>query len=150
MVATLILHVNDPKELLAEDSQSKAEIHFGFLHRLTQEDRIKFVEEAYRVLIVGGKLKLVVPFWKSTKSIIDPKTVYPLFTESSMLHFSKEWRELNNYDVDINCDYDQSAFFMFADDSWSNRTDEARAFAVRYYFDVVSDIVFDLTKKINY
>lgn len=54
----------------------------------------RFMDEAYRVLIPGGKFTVIVPSGRSDRSWQDP-THRRAFFPTSLSYFSKRWREAN-------------------------------------------------------
>lgn len=110
-------------------------------------DLIKFIDEIYRILKPGGKALIVAPYYSSMRAWQDP-THKRAISEASFLYFNKGWREQNNLDhyLDIKSDFDFSYSYMITPD-WATRNEEARAFAIRHYINVVSDIQVILTKR---
>jgi hypothetical protein len=69
-------------------------------------------------------------------------------SETSFLYFNKAWREVNKIDhcIGAECDFDFQYGYVLAP-YWANRNEEARAFAIQHYINVVSDIQVILTKR---
>lgn len=109
-------------------------------------DLIKFMDEVYRILKPGGRIKIIAPYYNSMRCWQDP-THKRAISEASFLYFNKQWRETNKLDhYGIVCDFD----FTYGYDlnpEWVNRSEEARSFAIKHYVNVVSDIHVTLTKK---
>jgi predicted SAM-dependent methyltransferase len=109
-------------------------------------DLIKFMDEVYRILKPGGKIKVVCPYYTSMRCWQDP-THKRAISEASFLYFNKQWRDQNKLDhYDIKSDFDYTYGYDIAMD-WANRSDEARAFAIRHYNNVINDIHVVLTKR---
>jgi SAM-dependent methyltransferase len=111
-------------------------------------DLIKFMEEVYRILKPGGIIKVVAPYYTSIRCWQDP-THKRAISEASFLYFNKQWREVNKLDhYNIKCNFDYTYGYDIAVE-WANRNDEARAFAIKHYNNVVNDIHVVLTARPN-
>lgn len=111
-------------------------------------DLIKFIDEIYRILKPQSKATLIAPYYTSMRAWQDP-THKRAICEATFLYFNKKWREdnnLNHGDYNIKSDFDFSYGYMLAPD-WITRNQEARDFAIRHYYNIVSDIQVILTKK---
>jgi SAM-dependent methyltransferase len=109
-------------------------------------DLIKFMNEVYRILKPGGKIKIIAPYYTSMRAWQDP-THKRAICEASFLYYNKGWREANKLDhYNTNTDFDFNYGYDFTPE-WANRSEEARSFALRHYFNVVNDIHVVLTKK---
>lgn len=115
---------------LEYEDNSAGEVIVGmFLHSYNQEERDAFVKELHRILVPGMTARIAVPYWKSTNSLLG---VWPPFHEASFMHHEG---------------FDQTAAFIFHDETWNLKSDEVKSFAIRHYMDVVSSLVIDLKKK---
>lgn len=85
-----------------------------FLEHLGPEDRIKVMNEAYRILKPGCKFEVSVPYFKSARAVQDPTHKWPPFAETSFLYFNKKWRVNNKLDhyLGITCDFEPEVYFM--------------------------------------
>jgi predicted SAM-dependent methyltransferase len=109
-------------------------------------DLMKFMNEVYRILKPGGKIKVVCPYYNSVRCWQDP-THKRAISEASFLYFNKQWRDTNKLDhYPINCDFDYTYGYDM-NVTWANRSDEARTFAVTHYMNVINDIHVVLTKR---
>jgi hypothetical protein len=112
--------------------------------------RGKFMEEVYRILVVGGKARFTMPYWASMRAIQDPTHEWPPIAESSFLYFNKDWKKASQIDLiyPYKCDFDFSYGYGLDNDSqFITRNDETKQFAVRNYNNVVGDLIVDLTKR---
>jgi ubiquinone/menaquinone biosynthesis C-methylase UbiE len=110
------------------------------------KDIIKFMDEVHRILVPGGKIMIRAPYYNSMRAWQDP-THTRAISEATFLYFNKSWRKANRLNhYPIKSDFDFSFGYDFTPD-WAMRSEEARAFAVRHYTNVVSDIIVMLTKK---
>lgn len=109
-------------------------------------DLMQFMNEVYRILKPGGKVKFVAPYYTSMRCWQDPTHKHAI-SESSFLYYNKEWRTVNKLDhYPIVADFDYTYGYDM-DSMWANRSDEARAFAIKHYWNIVNDIHVVMTKK---
>mgnify|MGYP000014697129 CR=1 FL=1 len=109
-------------------------------------DLIKFMDECYRILKPGGKIKIIAPYYNSIRAWQDP-THKRAISEATFLYFNRQWREVNRLDhysiksnFDFNYGYDMNP-------EWASRAQSARDFAIKHYTNVVNDIHVVLEKK---
>ena len=109
-------------------------------------DLIKFMDELFRILKVGGKATIIAPYYNSIRATQDP-THKRAISEATFLYFNKDWRKLNKLDhYKIKSDFDYTYGYAFTPE-WANRSEESRNFAVIHYTNVIMDIQVVLTKK---
>ena len=109
-------------------------------------DLIKFMDECYRILKVGGKMTIIAPYYTSVRAIQDP-THKRFISECTFLYFNKEWMKQNKLDhYGIKSDFDYTYGYSFSP-IWASRNEEARNFALIHYNNVAMDIQVLLTKK---
>jgi hypothetical protein len=140
-----IQHVHDPDRIPWPFPTSAVEEVYcaGFLHRA--QDLLAFMEELWRVLVLGGKATLIFPYYTSIRAWQDPLTRRSL-TETTFLFFNKEWRQQNkvaHYPIQANFKFDYG-YSIYPE--WVSRSQEARDFAIRHYHNVVSDLQVTLEK----
>jgi SAM-dependent methyltransferase len=125
------------------------EINCAYLYQLVPANlRVKFVQEAYRILKPGGKLFIIVAHDSSYRSIVDPRTQWPPIVEQSFAIFEKEWRARNKYDdKSVTCDFTPVIGYTMTDPNWVTKHDDAKGFAVKHYRNVVDDLHATLIKK---
>lgn len=110
------------------------------------KDLIAFMNELYRIMVPGGSALIRAPYYNSMRAWQDP-THTRAISEATFLYYNKGWREANKLDhYPITCDFDYSYGYDFTPD-WAMRSEEAKAFAVRHYTNVVMDIQAVLIKK---
>ena len=124
---------------------SVEEIHVShFVEHLT--DMIPFMEECWRILIPGGKLTVIGPYYSSMRAWQDP-THKRALSEATFLYFNEGWRKSQKLDhYDIHCDFDYTYGYMMVPE-WAAREESARQFAIKHYANVVNDIVVHLVKR---
>lgn len=133
------------------EDESVEEIYSShFIEHLDGFDRSKFMEECYRMLIKGGKMKLIFPYHTSVRATQDFTHKFPPISTNSFLYFNKKWREDNKlthgyYDLKSNFDM-TSAFTSIQDNTFLSKSEEARAFAQDKYWNVVADLMVELVK----
>jgi predicted SAM-dependent methyltransferase len=110
------------------------------------DDLIHFFNEAHRILKPEGRLTIIAPYYSSVRCWQDPTHKHAI-SEHSLLYYNKAWRDQNGLDhYPITADFDFSFGYAFYPE-WQNRSEEARAFAIKYYINVVSDLQATLTKR---
>lgn len=129
---------------------SVAEAHCShFFEHLPALQRPAFMDELYRVLVVGGSATIVVPYYNSMRAIQDYSHQWPPVAESSFLYFNKGWREANRLThgvYDLKSDFDFTYGYVF-NPQWASRAEETRTFAVAHYTNAVMDLQVNLTKR---
>jgi ubiquinone/menaquinone biosynthesis C-methylase UbiE len=109
-------------------------------------DLIKFMDELYRIMKEGAKATIIAPYYSSMRAWQDP-THKRAISEASFLYFNKGWRDQNGLShYNIKSDFDFSYGYAI-DPTWGNRSEEARGFAIKHYWNVVNDIQVTLTKR---
>lgn len=112
------------------------------------KDIISFMNEVYRILKPGGTILLRAPYYNSSRAWQDP-THTRVISEATFLYYNQEWMKANKLDhYGIKADFDFSFGYDFMPD-WAMRSEEAKAFALRHYTNVVADIQVLLTKKVK-
>jgi len=111
------------------------------------KDLMKFMDELYRILKPEGKANIVAPYYSSMRAWQDPSHTRAI-SEATFLYFNKNWRVANKLGhYPITCDFDFSYGYA-VDPSWVTRNEEARAFAIKHYINVITDIQVMLTKRL--
>lgn len=112
------------------------------------KDLIKFMNECHRILKPGGVLRIIAPYYSSIRAWQDPTHTRSI-SEYTFLYFNENWRKQNMLDhYPTDTDFDFVYGYNFAQD-WQNRSEEARAFALKHYINVAEDIHVTLTKKVK-
>jgi hypothetical protein len=129
------------------DDESVAEAHSAYLlQRIPGPDRIRFMEELWRVLVLEGKATMLVPYWSSPRSIQDPLAAWPPLCEQSFLYFNKSFREANQIPP-MACDFD-FVYGYTLDPETQARGDDVRPFWIKHYANTVLDLQVVLTKRV--
>ena len=118
-----------------------------FLEHLSGVERVGFMNELYRILAPGAQATIITPYWNNMRAVQDPSHQWPPVSEGSYLYFNENWRKANGLEhyLGLTCNFD-FAYGYSINGEWANRNEEARAFAVRHYMNVVDDLHVTLTK----
>jgi len=93
-----------------------------------------------------GFAHITCPYYSSMRAWQDP-THQRAISEASFLYLNKQWRIDNHLDhYPVSCDFDFSYGYVISPE-WQNRNQEAQAFAVQHYMNVVTDIQVQLVKR---
>lgn len=105
-----------------------------------------FMEECYRILIPGGTMEVIAPYYSSIRAFQD-YTHRRSISENTFLYFSKQWMENNGLShYDVNCNFRTEVIkFVFCDE-YKIRSDAAREWARKHNINVVNDIIVILRK----
>lgn len=115
---------------------------------MPSEGMFKFMDEVYRILIPGGKIKIIAPYYSSMRSCQDPTHTRDI-CEATFMYFNKNFRNINRLDhYGVVCDFDFTYGYDI-DTTWNNREDSVRAFAMKHYLNVINDIQVLMTKKVE-
>lgn len=110
------------------------------------KDLFKWFDEVYRILKPGGQIQIWAPYYNNMRCWQDP-THTRAISEATFLYANKGWREQNKLDhYPIKCDFDYSYGYAI-DPVWAMKSEEARAFAIKHYTNVVNDIIVTMTKR---
>lgn len=111
------------------------------------KDLVKFWEELYRILAPGATATILAPYGKNNRAWQDPTHVRAI-VEESFWYLDKNFRKVNkleHYLADV--DFEFTVVYIGIDPTWANRSEESRTFAIRHYWNVVSDIQAVLKKR---
>lgn len=134
-------------------NESVEEAHSShFLEHLTALERIHFMNELHRVLIPGGKCKIIVPIWSSSRAYGDPTHQWPPIGEMFFMYLLKQWRQGNAPHTDIehnpqgySCDFELGATYSMHQE-FLHKSQEVQQFAVNFYKEAALDIHATITK----
>jgi len=118
-----------------------------FVEHLDGTERMKFMNECYRILKKGASMKLIHPYNWSNRAFQDP-THKSFINADSYFYFQKEWRKINKLDhYPIYCDFEVFISYSWMDESWGLKSEDVRNFASRNYVNVISDLFVTLKKR---
>jgi len=146
-----------PGEAKMIGKESVEAIFFAwYFHRLTLSQRFAALNEAYRVLVPGGQIMIVSPYWSSRRTLSDPLCQWPPVCEESFYVFSRAWREQEGMVpfIPLTCDFasvtPQGQLIVPAghipDPEVSQRNEEYRTHASRHFINSVWELHVTLTK----
>lgn len=118
-----------------------------FFEHLTGEERMRFMDELWRVMKPGATVLLVTPYWQSYGAVQDPTHQWPPVCEASYFYFNRAWREqagITHYP--IHCDFDLN-FGYWISPEWRDKTQQEKAFGLRHYCNVAQDLHATLRKR---
>ncbi len=116
---------------------------FDELHRILKPAEF---DPANPNIPTKGIARIVCPYYSSMRAWQDP-THQRAISEASFLYLNKQWRidnQLDHYPVE--CDFDFSYGYVLAPE-WQTRSQEAQAFAMKHYINVITDIQVLITKR---
>jgi len=129
-------------------------------------DLVKFMNEIYRILKIGGKAKIIAPYYNSIRCWQDPTHTQAISENSFFYHF-RDWRKVNgldhysiktnfliNYEFGPNQDFmiqNKMAFEGKAVPNWPSVNGQSVYFplqwALKHLTNSVDDIIVNLEKK---
>lgn len=108
---------------------------------------VKFMEEVYRCLMVGGLINIVAPYYTSIRAWQDP-THTRAITDVTFLYFCKDFKNSAGVDHYVGeCNFELVSKKYYLNPEWESRSDEARNWAMKHYFNVIDDIEVVLRKR---
>lgn len=108
---------------------------------------VHFWSELYRILKVGGTATIIAPYGKNNRAWQDPTHVRAI-VEESFLYLDKNYRAVNKLTHYLSSvDFEFVVTYLNIAPEWMNRSEEAKAFAIRHYWNVVADIQAILKKR---
>jgi len=138
--------------------RSVSEVHCShFLehleHNQRQPERVRFMNELWRVLIPGGAATIITPHWASNRAYGDFTHADKPVAEMFYMYLNRDWREDNAPDNDIefnpdgyNCDFDHELGYALHPDI-AQRPKEEHNFALQWYKEAALDLFARLTAK---
>lgn len=109
----------------------------------------RFMEEVYRCLMPGGMIRIVSPHYMSQEAWQDP-THCRAITDITFAYFNRDVMKgsgLEHYTGE--CDFEQISRTRLLDPAWGGKSDEARNWAMKHYWNVIKEITFVLRKRIR-
>lgn len=115
-------------------------------HKIPGKDRGDFMDEMHRVLKVGSKAVVVVPYWTSFRSVMDFRYEWPPVADASFLYFNKGWRKAQGIENICKCDFDFGYGYTY-DPEAATRSDEVKSNWVKHQLNTALDLQVVLTKR---
>lgn len=110
-------------------------------------DLCAFYKEIYRIMKVGATGIICAPFGKNNRAWQDPTHVRAI-VEESFFYLDKNFRKSNkleHYLADV--DFEFQVVYNGVDPHWANKSEEARNFAIKHYWNVVQDVQCNIKKR---
>jgi len=120
----------------------------GINLEIPSDGLILFMEEVYRILVPGGKLKVITPYYQGERAWSDP-THRRAITEKTFMYFNREWRKkskLDHYPVKCNFDIELKAYDIYTDLNF--KSEEAKKVAMRSHNNTIANMVTELIKLV--
>lgn len=148
--------LNIGKEKWGWDNDTVEEIHAShFLEHLTAEERIHFMNEAYRVLKPGGKATIITPHWASNRAYGDMTHQWPPVAEMFYYYLSQDWRDQQAPHTDakwnpkgFNCNFAATWGYSFSPEL-ATRSQDYVQFALSNYKEAAQDLHATLVKPVT-
>ena len=130
------------------------EVHCShFVEHLTAPERVKFMNELYRVMRVGAKATIIAPHWCSNRAYGDMTHCWPPVSEMWFYYLSAKWREdqvphtdkrwnKDGYNCDFECTWGYSLHPALL-----SRNQEFQQDAIQFKKEACQDIMATLVKK---
>lgn len=105
-----------------------------------------FMEECYRILMPGGTMHIVAPYYTSVRAWQDP-THCRAITELTFQYYSQKFAKAIGVDHYIaKCNFEPISKTYALNPEWEAKSEEAREWARKHYYNVVADISFVIRK----
>jgi len=152
MVETLVKELELTLEAVREsrwewdDGSVESVTCTGVLEYIAGIERGRFMDELYRILVPEGTATIRVLYWNTSMAYHDYRLQWPPLAEQSFLMFNKDWREKNDKQVDLKCDFDFTYGFTYDVDT-AQRNVETQAFNIKHYTNSANALQVTLTKR---
>jgi SAM-dependent methyltransferase len=103
-------------------------------------DLKSFMEEIYRIVIPGGLVTFIAPYYSSVRAMQD-FTHKRFISENTFLYWNQEWLKANGLlHYEVNCNFNIVTIKHYYTPEWQNRAEAAKEYAKKYYINVIMDI----------
>lgn len=118
----------------------------GVFHRLAAPERVRLIEDAWRVLRPGGTLEVTVPHARSDAASA-PDAAWPPLVESSFLYFDADARrDMGVPHYGIHCDFELEVGLELAPE-WQARSAIEQQHAAKHFHGAIASMTAFLTKR---
>jgi hypothetical protein len=120
-----------------------------FCEHIPRTLRWPFYEECWRILKVGGIMRIFVPSWKSERSLGDMTHEWPPVTAFAYLYLSKAWMTANKLTYgpyDLKCNFDHAAGPTAINPPFNQKAHEVQVYSCTHMLEVYQDMWVTLTK----
>ena len=134
--------------------ESVAEIHMSHaMEHFTGKERVKIVNEMYRVLQPGASAAVITPYWCSNRAYGDYTHQWPPVSEMWFYYLSKAWRDTNAPHTDsankpdgYSCDFEATWGYSLHP-GIQPRNPEYQQHAMQFWKEAAQDIYATVTKR---
>lgn len=127
------------------------EIHCShFCEHIPKSKRWPFFEECWRILKPEGIMRIIVPSWKSERSLGDMTHEFPPVVSMFFFYLNKGWREANKLTYgpyDLKCNFDHQSGPTNIRGDFASKHHEAQVYAVTHLLETYDDAWITLTKR---
>jgi SAM-dependent methyltransferase len=150
----VVMNIADPMMWQRWEDGSVEEIHTShFIEHLTAIERAEVFNQAWRVLVPGGKMTVICPHWGSCRAYGDPTHKWPPIGEMFFYYLDKTWRDANaphtdraNWGHGYNCNFETTWGYTL-NPNLNVRNREYQQFALENYREAAFDIHATMVKK---
>lgn len=133
--------------------ESVAEIYMSqVMEHFTNMERVKIVNEMYRVMQKGATAQVTTPYWCSNRAYGDFTHKWPPVSEFWFYYLNKKWRSTEAPDNDIewnpdgySCDFECTWGYSLHPE-FQTKNQERQTYAIQFLKDSVFDIIATLKK----
>lgn len=112
-------------------------------HATSAYDPFKvFWAEIWRILAPEGTVTVRAPYYTSAQSVLFPRQI----GEMTFLQLNAAWREANNFDCGLLCDFQIVKFDYAISPEFQGRAQDAIQYHAAHSWNVVTEIIVVLTK----
>jgi ubiquinone/menaquinone biosynthesis C-methylase UbiE len=119
-------------------------------HNQRRPERVRFMNELWRVLVPGGKATIITPHWASNRAYGDFTHADKPVSEMFYFYLNRDWRIVNAPDNDAEFNPDgytchfEAEFGCSLHPDLGELTPEDRSFALAWYKEAASDLYANL------
>ena len=133
------------------ETSSVSEAHAShFIEHLNAVERVRFVNELYRVLQPGASCSIIIPHWASSRAYGDPTHQWPPVSEFWFYYLNRDWRLQNAPHTDVsvwpdgfNCHFDATWGYSMRQDLLV-RNQEHQQYALSNFKEAAQDTISTL------
>jgi hypothetical protein len=103
-----------------------------------------FMGECWRVLVNGGALHVMAPYYTSQTYFRNPRNILPI-ADDTFSFYNVRWLKANGVERIMPCDFEFGKRAFFYTEQWELIGDQAREYARVHYFNVVETVEMIMT-----
>ncbi len=134
----------------AKDDSASELVASHFLEHVPGPIRWHFMEECWRILKVGGTMRIACPNWKSERAYGDCTHVWPPVTAFFFFYLHKGWRDANRLTYGpyaLKCNFDHNIGAAGIRAPWNQKSAEAQQYACTHILESYDDLWCNLVKR---